>query len=82
MAPFHHQPIFELGADDTPYRKLELPGVKLVRVEGHEVLHVDPSVLRGLAREALDDISHLLRPGHLAQLRRILDDPEASYNFV
>src|SRR5215217_8183459 len=26
------------------------------------------------------DIAHLLRPGHLAQLRRILDDPEASAN--
>src|SRR6201984_1475342 len=26
------------------------------------------------------DISHLLRPGHLAQLRKILDDPEASPN--
>jgi fumarate hydratase class I len=80
MARFRYQPIFELGPDDTPYRKLEVPGVKLVRVEGHEVLHVDHSVLRRLACEALDDISHLLRPGHLAQLRRILDDPEASDN--
>ena len=26
------------------------------------------------------DIAHLLRPGHLAQLRKILDDPEASPN--
>ncbi|MFM8946068.1 MAG: fumarate hydratase [Actinomycetota bacterium] len=26
------------------------------------------------------DIAHLLRPGHLQQLRNILDDPEASAN--
>jgi hypothetical protein len=26
------------------------------------------------------DIAHLLRPGHLGQLRAILDDPEASGN--
>jgi fumarate hydratase class I len=26
------------------------------------------------------DIAHFLRPGHLAQLRKILDDPEASDN--
>ena len=30
--------------------------------------------------EAVHDIQHLLRPSHLAQLRRILDDPEASAN--
>ena len=28
------------------------------------------------------EIAHLLRPGHLAQLRAILDDPEASPNDV
>jgi fumarate hydratase class I len=28
----------------------------------------------------MHDISHLLRPAHLAQLRKILDDPEASPN--
>ena len=28
----------------------------------------------------MHDISHYLRPGHLAQLRRIIDDPEASGN--
>jgi tartrate dehydratase alpha subunit/fumarate hydratase class I-like protein len=29
---------------------------------------------------AIRDISHLFRPGHLQQLRAILDDPEASAN--
>jgi fumarate hydratase, class I len=33
-----------------------------------------------LAREAYVDCQHLLRPGHLQQLRNILDDPEASDN--
>ena len=28
----------------------------------------------------MHDIAHFLRPGHLGQLRRILDDPEASAN--
>ena len=28
----------------------------------------------------MHDIAHYLRPAHLAQLRRILDDPEASAN--
>jgi fumarate hydratase class I len=78
--PFHYQPIFELGPDSTPYRKLGSEGVSTLRLEGRDALRVEPEVLRTLAREAFDDVSHLLRPGHLAQLRRILDDPEASDN--
>ena len=30
--------------------------------------------------QAMTDIAHLLRPGHLQQLANILDDPEASDN--
>jgi fumarate hydratase class I len=41
---------------------------------------VDPKVLTLLTREAIRDISHLFRPGHLAQLAAILKDPEASQN--
>jgi fumarate hydratase class I len=33
-----------------------------------------------LAFQAFRDVSHLLRPSHLRQLRAILDDPEASAN--
>ncbi len=37
-------------------------------------------MLTALTTRAIADISHLLRPTHLAQLSRILDDPEASPN--
>ena len=80
MANPHYQPLFELGPDETPYRQLTADGVSTVRLDGREFLQVDPDVLRAVARQAFDDISHLLRPGHLAQLRRILDDAEASPN--
>jgi fumarate hydratase class I len=80
MPDFTYQPIFEHGHDDTPYRKLTSDFVKLERQGPREILGVDPRALELLAREALDDVSHLLRPGHLAQLRKILDDPEASEN--
>ena len=80
MTDFHYQPLFELGPDDTPYRQLTADGVTTVSVGGRELLQVDPEVLRLVARTAFDDISHLLRPAHLAQLRSILDDPEASRN--
>ena len=79
-AEFHYQDLFELGPDETPYRKLTSDGVAAVDVGGRTFLEVDTDVLRLVARQAFDDVSHLLRPGHLAQLRRILDDPEASPN--
>ena len=77
---FHYQPLFEFGADETPYRKLTADGVSTLRLGGRDILQVEPEVLRSVARAAFDDVAHLLRPGHLAQLRSILDDPEASAN--
>ena len=41
---------------------------------------VEREALRALAEAAFGDINHLLRPGHLKQLRTILDDPQASDN--
>jgi fumarate hydratase class I len=82
MAEFVYQPLVEHGHDDTVYRRLDRlsAGVKVAQHGNRRVLEVDPEVLRGLAAEALDDVTHLLRPAHLAQLARILDDPEASDN--
>jgi len=82
MPDFSYQSLFEHGHDETPYRRLDAASqhVRSVEVDGQRLLRVEPEALRLLAAEAFDDISHLLRPGHLAQLRRILDDPEASDN--
>ncbi len=80
MAEFRYQEPFEHGADETPWRKLTDDYVSTLEVEGQTVLQLEPEGLAHLAREAMDDVSHLLRPGHLEQLARILDDPEASRN--
>ena len=78
--PFAFAPMFQLGADETPYRRLDLPGLRTAVCDGQKVLRIAPETLTGLAFQAFRDASHLLRPGHLAQLRAILDDPEASPN--
>ena len=75
-----YQPLFPLGPDDTTYRKLDGNGVRVETLGSRRFLTVDPAALTALATEAFGDISHLLRPGHLANLRAILDDPEASDN--
>ncbi len=80
MSDFAFQQLFELEKPDVPYTKLDSDGVSTVEIDGQRVLKVEPRVLTGLADRALRDLSHLLRPGHLAQLRAILDDPEASEN--
>ncbi len=80
MAEFHYQPLFELGEDDTPYRKLTSDHVSTSTFQGRTILEVEPEALRMLAAEAFRDVSHLLRPGHLEQLAKILEDAEASNN--
>ncbi|MCL1693228.1 MAG: fumarate hydratase, partial [Actinomycetia bacterium] len=81
MPDFHYEPMFQLGADEFEYRRLDAEGlVETTAVGDREVLAVDPKALRLLAAEAVRDVSHLFRASHLAQLRAILDDPEASDN--
>lgn len=75
-----YQPIFELGEDDTPYRLITQEGISTVEAGGRTLLQVAPETLRQLTFAAIRDISHLFRPGHLQQLRNILDDQEASPN--
>lgn len=77
---FRYSDLLPIGADDTPYRLLTTEGVSTFESGGRTFLQVDPEVLRMLTAEAMHDISHYLRPAHLAQLRRIIDDPEASGN--
>ncbi len=78
--PFAFQPIFELGEDTTPYRLLTRDHVSTLQAGGRTILRVAPEALKLLTFAAIRDISHLFRPGHLQQLRAILDDPEASAN--
>ncbi len=68
------------GAPETPYRLLTTEGVSTVEVDGRTFLAVEPEALRLLTETAMHDIAHYLRPTHLAQLRRIIDDPQASGN--
>ena len=79
-APFQFQELLPLGRDESPYRLLTKEGIGTFEANGKTFLTVEPSALTLLAKEAMRDIAHLLRPGHLAQLRKILDDPEASPN--
>ena len=67
------QDIFETkGSLDTPYRKLTGDYVKTIEVGGKQVLQVESEGLTLLAKQAMIDIAHLLRPGHLQQLANIL----------
>ena len=80
MADFVYQDPFPLSDDDTPYRKITSDHVSVAELGGREILEVEPEGLTLLAREAMRDVSFLLRPGHLEQVAAILDDPEASPN--
>lgn len=72
--------IFHLGKDTTNYRLVSKDHVRQETWQGKKMLMVDPEALTLLAKEAFKDVSHLLRPTHLANLKSILDDKEASAN--
>jgi fumarate hydratase, class I len=80
MADFLFSELLPTGPDETEYRLLTRDGVSTVTAAGRTFLQVQPDALTRLAYEAMHDIAHFLRPAHLAQLRSILDDPEASPN--
>ena len=67
---FQYETLLPLGEDTTPYRRLTSDHVDVKQALGKEFLEVAPEALRRLTAEAMRDIAHLLRPGHLAQLRR------------
>src|SRR4029077_20914011 len=69
-----------LGRDTTAYRKLSSEGVRVETILGKDVLVVSREAMRELSEAAFADINHLLRPGHLASLKSIVEDPEASDN--
>ena len=74
-------PLLEDPYTTTTYRRLSGDGISTVDGPGGRTfLEVDPEAIRLLTATAMRDISHLLRPTHLAQVAAILDDPEASDN--
>ncbi len=79
--PFSYTPILPLEHhDETPWRLVTKDHVSTFTADGKTFLKVAPEALTVLTAEAMKDIAHLLRPGHLAQLRKILEDPEATNN--
>jgi fumarate hydratase class I len=77
---FEFTEMFPLGHDETPYRLVSTEHVRTVETPLGTYLQVDPEALTLITQEAMRDIAHFLRSGHLAQLAAILDDPEASDN--
>src|SRR5262249_15853443 len=81
MPTFAYEELLAAGHhEDTPYKKLTGDYVGTFSARGKTFLEVAPDALTLLTGTAMRAIAHLLRPGHLEQLRAILDDKEASAN--
>ena len=78
--PFVHTDLLPLAPDTTEYRLVTREGVSVEKTSLGEFLRVDPGAITRLTAEAMRDIAHFLRSGHLQQLADILSDPEASDN--
>ncbi|MBU2573697.1 MAG: fumarate hydratase, partial [Elusimicrobia bacterium] len=75
---FKYQEMFELKKTGVKYRNLTKDHVKVVKAGGREILEIEPEALTKLAREAVRDVSFLLRSAHQRQVAAIFSDPEAS----
>jgi len=80
MPEFSYEDLLPVGPDQTEYRLVGTEGVSTFTAQGMEFLQVSPEAITTLTSAAIHDISHYLRTAHLAQLKKILDDPEASPN--
>jgi fumarate hydratase, class I len=80
LPPYRHTPLFLLGKDTTTYRKITADGVRVEKFGEREVVVVSHEAMRTLSEAAFTDINHLLRPAHLASLKHIVEDPEATGN--
>lgn len=80
MAGFKYQDPFPLSKDDTTYRLLTKDYISTIKIDGEEILKIEPEGLAYLANQAMRDVSFLLRAKHNEQVARILGDPEASNN--
>ena len=80
MPEFKYSELFQLPKTSSKFRLLSKEGVKLTEAGGREILEIAPEALVKLAREAVRDVSFLLRPAHNAQVAAIFADPQASEN--
>ena len=80
MTDTKYYPMVPSFKDTTNYRLLTTDHVETVEFENREILKIDAEGIAMLTAQGFSDTSHLLRTEHLEQVRKILDDPEASDN--
>ena len=74
------RPVFRYHQDHVPFEKKDWDGLSVETHGKRRILVVSPELLTRVAKKAVFEISHFLRPGHLEKLAAILRDPEASSN--
>jgi fumarate hydratase class I len=80
MAQFIYEKPFQHGKDTTRYRLIASDYVTVKDENGRKVLVIDPAALELLSKEAVADVSFLMRASHLEKVKSILEDPEATDN--
>ncbi len=80
MNSFNYTEILPIADHEPKYRLVTNEGISTIKIGDRTFLNIEPSVLEKVAYEAIHDISHYLRTSHLEQLRKIIDDPDASPN--
>lgn len=80
MAEFIYEYPYQTGEDLTTYRLITTDFVSVEKVGNRNILKIAPEGLELIAKEAIHDVSFMMRPAHLQKLSNILNDPEATDN--
>lgn len=72
--------LFQHSKTVTVFTKISTEGLNVRGVNRRSFLEIDASTITALTTAAFKDVSHLLRPSHLAKVKGILEDNESSQN--
>ncbi|MBI2280755.1 MAG: fumarate hydratase [Bacteroidetes bacterium] len=80
MSTFNYQDSYPLSEDKTSYKLISTEHVSTIEIDGRKILKINPKAIELIAKQAMVDVSFLLRTSHLKKVAKILDDPEATDN--
>ncbi len=77
---FNYSSLFPLREGKIKFKKISDTFYEIKRFQNKNILVLHPEAFKLISEKAFFDVSHFYRSSHLKQLKKILEDPEASNN--
>ena len=77
---FNYSSLFPLREEKIKFKKISDTFYEIKRFQNKNILVLHPEAFKLISEKAFFDVSHFYRSSHLKQLKKILEDSEASNN--